>query len=179
MATTSEYYSARIQEMSDHRSEFSSELEFRTAFAKCHWTEVAEPDDEDIPSELGAKIKEMCRDWSLSLVNGISLGQKLGGGGQADVYEALYFRRGGLLLAAKVFKERNPLALQLQCPAHIFQFEGDHKYISRVLAGAIVDDGRFAFLTLQYPADLRKIIDDNMKDNKVDHSPSRGLLTHY
>lgn len=169
-SSSSEYYSARTQSMSDQQSHFSSDLEFRTAFSSVHWTEVSEPaQQESRPEEMLAKIKEMCKTWKLSLVNGISLGCKIGAGGQADIYEALFQNRSCHLIA-KVFKKIN--ALQHQCPPQVFQFEGDCKYIVRVLAGAVVDEVGFAFLMLKYPADLRKVIDDSMiRNNKVRNSP--------
>lgn len=180
IGTTSGHHSARIQKMIDHQSDYSSDLEFITAFSRdSHWTEVVEPEraahKEDLSEDMLAKLKETCKIWSLSLVNGITLGRRIGEGGQADIYEALFQNRSCLLIA-KVFKEKNALSsLQHQCPPHIFQFEGDCKYIVRVLAGAVVDDGRFAFLMFRYQDDLRKVIDKNMMRNKNAGTPFAAI----
>ena len=168
---SSDYYSARIQAMIEGRSNFSSDLEFRTAFSKIHWTEV-EPEQE-LSQNTIAEHKEIWRRRSLCFVqNGISLGRKIGGGGQADIFEA-FFQNRDCQLAAKVFKERDALkSLQRHCPEQVFQFEGDCKYIIRIIAGVILDcmedlslHGRFAFLMFRYQDDLRSVIDKNMMLN--------------
>ncbi|KAG0625394.1 hypothetical protein M758_2G051800 [Ceratodon purpureus] len=168
---SSEYFSSRIQTMIEKERDFPSELEFRTASAKCHWTEVGPellPQDTDV-----ANLKESWKNRSLCFVeNGICLGRKIGEGGQADIFEA-FFQKRNVNLIAKVFKERDSLSSLLhRCPTHIFQFEGDCKYIIRIIAGVIlncVEDlslhGRFAFLMFRYQDDLRSVIDKNMMRN--------------
>lgn len=172
---SSEYYSPRIQTMIEQESDFSSELEFRTAFSKDHWTEV-EPEvhEKDLPEVTDvATLKESWRSRSLCFVeNGISLGRKIGEGGQADIFEA-FFQKRNVSLVAKVFKERDSFwSLLRRCPRHIFQFEGDCKYIIRIIAGVVLNciedlslHGRFAFLMFRYQDDLRSVIDKNMMRN--------------
>jgi serine/threonine protein kinase len=175
---SSDYYSARIQRMIEQQSHFSSDLEFRTAFSKDHWT-VVEPESraaylEDLPQDTDvAKLKESWRRRSLCFVeNGISLGRKIGEGGQADIFEA-FFQKRNCHLVAKVFKEKDSLSSLLrQCPTQIFQFEGNCKYIIRVIAGVILNciedlslHGRFAFLMFKYQDDLRTVIDRIMMRN--------------
>lgn len=122
-------------------SNYSSDLEFRTAFPRVHWTAVdgAAQIHEDLSEDTVAELKESWRQRSLYFVeNGINLGHKIGEGGQADIFEALFgYQPCGLI--DKVFKHDSLASLLDRCPPQIFQFEGDCKYIIRVFAGVLLN----------------------------------------
>lgn len=157
-------------------------VEFKTAFTEqYHWTELqpGSPDHGNLTTDKLAKLKQR---WGSSLVSVaygsmLTLGERIGEGSQAVIYEALLGNRPCGLIA-KVFKEPL-LVVQSQWPANIFELEGVCKYITRVFGGALLNDGRYAFLMLKFEGDLRKVINENIVRNNGGKPFNLDEALHY
>jgi serine/threonine protein kinase len=109
----------------------------------------------------------------------VEVGRRIGGGGQAEVYEAL-FDGHATDFVLKVFRRDTSLAdLQRLWATHIFnktkEEEGMVWLVSSICIiqnGTMLKDGRFAFVMKRYWGDLRRAIDlQILKDVKTCQNP--------
>jgi serine/threonine protein kinase len=109
----------------------------------------------------------------------VEVGRRIGGGGQAEVYEAL-FDGHATEFVLKVFQRDTSLAdLQRLWATDIFNSIKDEEDMvwavssfCRIMSGTMLKDGRFAFVMKRYWGDLRRAIDlQIVKDVKTCQNP--------
>jgi serine/threonine protein kinase len=109
----------------------------------------------------------------------VEVGRRIGGGGQAEVYEAL-FDGHATDFVLKVFRSDTSLVqLQRLWATDMFDYtkkvEGVLKGLEsccRIVSGTMLKDGRFAFVMKRYWGDLRRAIDlQIVKDVKTCQNP--------
>jgi hypothetical protein len=109
----------------------------------------------------------------------VEVGRRMGGGGQAEVYEAL-FDGHATEFVLKVFQRDTSLAdLQRLWATDIFNSIKDEEDMvwavssfCRIMSGTMLKDGRFAFVMKRYWGDLRRAIDlQIVKDVKTCQNP--------
>lgn len=159
---SSEYFSARIENMLHSKSGFSSEIDFEIERSKDHWSELDPAYSTDSAKTNRVVFEDLkkhpewgtfFKDFGKKLV----LGRKIAEGGQAEIYEAALHGEDGTIddgWVLKVFKEGSFLRdLQNQWPPGFLQSTkcpGTDVFLIyecvSMLGGTLLQDRRFGFL---------------------------------
>lgn len=197
-----EYFSPRIERITQLRHKLSSDVEVEIKSSKEDWSEMSsarDVEDDDMAESNRMNFELLCHEYPMffSKHYDYHLGRKLAEGGQAEIYEAMFYYRFypsnptraflGSNHVLKVFKKGSslldlqrqwPLGMMKQVPHENIPFIrslslaliGRIQGCCEILKGVLLSDGRFAFSMRRYWGDLRKLI-----DMKMEHNRHRGL----
>lgn len=156
---------------------FNSKAEIEAS--KVHWTPRADSEEQEeleTETERLEVFRSLRREWGgffMEFDDQFKMGPKIAEGGQAEIFEVVSCKS-KVDLVVKLFKKGASLRdLQNQWPEGMLQtFSSKHggpnfNHYSVNLHGAMLLDGRFAFLMQRYWGDLRTLIDIKMIQNPV------------
>lgn len=154
---SSDYFSTRIQELIERRTEFATELEAEIAASKDHWSELRPSTRVSETGELEAgetdeEVFRSLKQWPIFRwgdPDNLDVGTKLAEGAQAEVFEGRWRNPDGSETppwVLKVYKEGSSLRdLQRQWPRGIFEGGGQQYggvHVCSIFGGLLLNDGR-------------------------------------
>jgi serine/threonine protein kinase len=168
------------------RPHWRGKLEHEIWSSESHWTELTKEsscDIEDRQQQAHLEIHERLKkhsEWSDYYHNkDLRIGKKIGGGGEADVFES---SESEAEFAVKVFKNGYPVQSLLQVrppgrPRH-YKYHETSWRISFTLGTVLLKDKKLAFFFQRHWGDLRKFLDQRILEiGKITSASPRSITT--